>query len=85
MEGVVYILCAATALACGVLLLRGYSRSRVALLLWCGLFFLGVTLENVILFVDVVVVPAVDLSLVRKSVALLGVSLLLFQEVVQCP
>lgn len=78
MEGAVYLLCAATALACCALLLRGYRRSRVRLLLWCGLCFLALTLENVILFVDLVVVPGVDLTLFRRVVALAGVMLLLF-------
>jgi hypothetical protein len=77
-EGAVYLLCAVTALACAVLLLRGFRRSRVRLLLWCGLFFLGLFTENVLLFVDVIVVPKVDLSGVRNSVALAGTALLLY-------
>jgi hypothetical protein len=68
----VYILCSATALLCAVLLLRGYWRSGAALLLWCGLFFVAMTLENAILFVDLVVVPHIDLLMVRQSVALAG-------------
>ncbi len=78
MEGAVYLLCAATALACAALLLRGYGRSRTRLLLWCGLFFLTLTLENVILFVDVVLVPATDLSDVRNTVALAGAAVLMY-------
>lgn len=78
MEGAVYLLCAATALACGVLLLRGFRRTRVRLLLWCGLFFLVLFVENALLFVDVVVVPEVDLAVVRNSAALVGTGLLLY-------
>jgi hypothetical protein len=77
-EGAVYLLCAATALACGLLLLRGFRRSRVRLLLWCGLFFLALFAENVLLFIDVVLVPDIDLSGVRNSVALAGTALLLY-------
>jgi hypothetical protein len=77
LEEAVYILCAATALACSFLLLRQYRRVRVPLLLWCGLFFLALTCENAILFIDRVVVPEIDLSLWRNSAALLGVLLLL--------
>ena len=69
MEGAVYILCALTALACSALLLRGYKRSRVPLLLVCGIFFLALVMENVILFIDVVVIPETDLSLSRFSAA----------------
>lgn len=78
MEGLVYVLCTATALACGVLLLRGYFRGRVPLLLWCALFFLALALENGVLFVDRVVVPDVDLLPVRRGLGLAGVVVLLY-------
>jgi hypothetical protein len=77
MEGLVYLLCAATSLACGGLLLRGFRRGKSRLLLWCGLFFLTMTLENVTLFIDLVIVPEVDLFAVRTSVALVGTILFL--------
>jgi hypothetical protein len=59
-EGVIYLLSAATALACALLLLRGYRRSRTRLLLWCGLCFLALFAENVMLFIDLEVLPEVD-------------------------
>jgi hypothetical protein len=78
-EGLVYLLCAATALACGVLLLRGYRRSRSRLLLWCGLFFLALTLENAILFIDLTVLgERVSLLYLRRAVGLAGVVVLLY-------
>ena len=40
-EGLFYLLCAATALTCSVLLFRGFRRSGTRLLLWCALFFLS--------------------------------------------
>jgi len=84
-EGTVYLLCAATALACGVLLTRGYRRTRTRLLLWCGLCFLTLCAENVVLFVDLVVVPDVDLMRVQRALALGGVSVLLFGLVWDAP
>jgi len=78
MESVAYVLCGITALACAVLLLRGYRRKKFRLLLWCSLFFFAVTLENMILFVDLVLIPQVDLSLYRKLVALAGLLVLLY-------
>ena len=78
MEGGVYLLCAATALACGLLLLRGYWQSGTRLLLWCSLFFLTLTLENIVLFIDVEIVPHIDLSNIRRAVPLVGVTLLLY-------
>jgi hypothetical protein len=75
---VVYALCTLTSLACSVLLLRGYSASRARLLLWSGLCFAGLALNNLILLIDMSVVPSVDLSFVRSLPALLGVGLLLY-------
>lgn len=78
MEGALYLLCAATALICSLLLLRSYPRGRVRILLWCGLFFLSLALENAALFIDRVLVPEIDLSAVRNSIALVGTALLLY-------
>ena len=77
MEGAVYLLCAATALACGALLFRGYRRTGTRLLLLCGLFFVSLSLENLLVFVDRIVVPDIDLSALRDSLALVGVTLFL--------
>ena len=74
----IYVLCALTSLACAVLLLRGYARSRQRLLLWSGLCFVGLALNNVLLIVDVRVVPAMDLSVIRMLPALAGVALLIY-------
>ena len=75
---VVYILCAATSGLCAVLLLRGYVKSRARLLFWSGLCFVGFALNNVLLIVDVHVVPAIDLSVWRTIPALIGISLLIY-------
>lgn len=85
MEGAVYLLCAATALACAGLLLRGSYRTRTRLLLWCGLCFLLLFAENMVLFVDRVVIPEVDLLPVRRTIALVAVSVLLFGLVWDSP
>ena len=75
---IVFVLCAVTSLTCAVLLLRGWRRSRQRLLLWSGLCFAGLALNNVLLIVDVRMTPQQDLSLLRTLPALLGVSLLLY-------
>lgn len=72
MAAVVYMLCFITALACAVLLLRGYRQSGAKLLLWSGLCFAMLTLNNLLLFVDLVLVPHIDLSLLRTLTALFG-------------
>ena len=74
----VYALCALTSIACAVLLLRGYLRSKVRLLLWSGLCFAGLALNNVVLFVDVRVLPETDLSLLRTLPAVAGILILIY-------
>ena len=78
MAETVYLLCAITSVACAVLLLRGYGRTRHRLLLWSGLCFAGLAANNVILFVDVVVVPTTDLAIPRHATALLAMAVLLY-------
>ena len=73
-----YVLCALTALSCTVLLLRAFTRSHMRLLIWSGIFFAALTIENVILFIDMVIFPTTtDLSLLRNVVALFGLMVLL--------
>lgn len=78
MAAVIYSLCALTSLACAVLLLRSYAQSRLRLLLWSGLCFVGLTLNNAMLVVDRIVLPLVDLTLLRLSIAFAALMLLLF-------
>jgi heme/copper-type cytochrome/quinol oxidase subunit 4 len=75
---VVYALCALTSLTCAVMLLRGYVRSRVKLLFWSGLCFVGLALNNIVLFIDVRVLPDTDLSLIRTLPAVAGVVCLIY-------
>ena len=78
MAGVVYMLCALTALLCATLLLRTYRRSRYRLLLWSGLCFVGLTLNNLLLVIDKLIVLWLDLSTWRLVPALLGMLVLLY-------
>ena len=74
----VYILCTLTAAACAVLLLRGYARSGARLLLWSGLCFVLLALNNLLLFMDKVVFPDIDFWGWRTGSALAGLALLTF-------
>ena len=78
MSALIYSLCALTALGCAILLLRGYRRSRYRLLLWSGLCFAGLTLNNVLLVIDKVALPDGDLSIARTLVSLGSMIVLLF-------
>ena len=78
MAELVYLLCALTSLGCAVLLLRGYAQHRTRLLLWAGVCFAGLALNNMLLFADLVLVPAVDLSVWRAAFSLGALLALLF-------
>jgi hydrogenase/urease accessory protein HupE len=78
MATAVYLLCALTSLACAVLLLRAYRQRGVRLLLYSGLAFVGFTLGNAMLVVDVVMVPTVDLALFRSLPVLFGLLVLIY-------
>ena len=60
--------------ACLALLIRGYLRTRVRLLMWGGLCFVGLTVSNVFLFCDLAVFPDLDLRPYRLLAALAGAS-----------
>lgn len=74
----VYVLCTLTSALCAVLLLRGYRRSGVRLLLWSGLCFIGFAINNLLLFIDLRVLPDTDLSLIRTLPALAGAAVLIY-------
>jgi hypothetical protein len=78
MAAIIYLLCALTALTCTYLLIRAYSRGRYKLLLWSGLCFAGLTINNLVLVLDKLVLTSVDLSIWRTSVALVAMAVLLY-------
>lgn len=78
MSGAVYILCAATSLLCAVMLFRGYRRSGVSLLFWSSLCFFGLMVDNIMLYIDVIIVPDFSLAIWRKAPGLVAIVLLIF-------
>ena len=78
MGAIVYILAALTSASCAALLLRGYAQGGKKLLLWSGLCFVGLALANILVFLDLVVVPEVDLYRWRLVTAAVATLLLLY-------
>ena len=78
MAETVYLLCALTSSLCAALLFKGYRSSRTPLLFWASLCFGGLALHNVLLFVDLVLVPQVDFFYVRTGTALVSMLVLLY-------
>ncbi len=74
----VYALCAATSILCVIMLYRGYQASRTRLLFWACLCFAGLAINNLLLFVDLIMLPDIDLSIWRLGVAVAAMSALLW-------
>jgi len=78
MATTVYLLCAVTSAICAVLLLREYRRGRTRLLLWSSLCFCFLMISNILLVVDLAILPDIDLSLVRTAAAAAAIATMLF-------
>jgi hypothetical protein len=75
---VIYGACMLTALLCAFLLFRAYGRSRHRLLMWAGLCFAALTLNNLLLVLDKLILPDVDFSIARSASALFAMAVLLW-------
>lgn len=74
MGEIVYSLCALTSLACAVLLIRSWWRTRAKLLAWSSVCFVGFTVNNVLLVFDQVLYKTeVDLALPRALTAFVSI------------
>jgi hypothetical protein len=78
MSAIVYSLCALTAFACAFLLLRAYYRTRSRVLLWSGLCFVGLSINNLLLIFDRLIFPSIDFSRWRLIAALVALLPLLY-------
>jgi hypothetical protein len=76
--GAVYILCFLTSAACAWLLGRSYLLSRTPLLLWSSVSFVFLALNTLVLVLDLIVLPTLDLKLLRLLLALAASCSLLF-------
>ena len=76
MAEAVYVLGVLVTAVCAWLLLRGYAGWGRRLLLWSGLCFAGLTVSNVLLFVDLVILGE-DASLYTWRLSTAAVSMLL--------
>lgn len=80
MAETVYLLCALMSVACAYLLLRGHHSTGSRLLLWAGLCFGLLAVNNIVLIVDVIILPEIDFqgTVWRNGIGAVGGSLLLF-------
>jgi len=78
MAETVYVLGALSSLLCAVLLGRQFLASRNKLLLWSSLCFVGLTITNILVFIDLVLVPDLDLHTLRWCITAAALSLLVY-------
>ncbi|MFZ0706443.1 MAG: DUF5985 family protein [Candidatus Korobacteraceae bacterium] len=74
----VYIFGLLVTLSCGVLLTRAYTNVGKRLLLWSAICFYFLAVSNLIVFLDLIVFPAVDLYRWRLITAAVGMLILLY-------
>jgi hypothetical protein len=78
MGSIVYALCTVTSFTCAALLMRRYRAEHHRLLLWSGLCFCGLTVNNMLLFTDYILLPTqVNLALARSVTAAASLLVLL--------
>ena len=74
----IYFLCILTSLTVTVLLIRSFVRNRSPVLLWSGLSFVALTINNIWLFADFVTPTTYDFRPERAISELIAVALLLY-------
>lgn len=74
----VYALCFLTGATCALLLMRSYARTSMRLLMWSALCFGFLAANSFVVIVDLLIIPDMDLTLVRNALSLGGISVLLF-------
>ena len=77
-EAIVYFLCFVSSALCFYLLLSAFQRRRERLLLWSSLCFSLLAINNFLVFVDIILLPQVDLLPLRQLTALGAVAVLLY-------
>jgi hypothetical protein len=76
---ILYVACALTSGGCAWLLVRGYHASGTRLLFWAALCFVGLTIDNIVLFIDLALTPAtVDLFYWRTIPAVAGLIVMIY-------
>jgi len=74
----VFFLCLLTSVGCMGLLIRGWWRTRANLILWSSICFILLALNNLLVFIDIIVLPQVDLLPFRQVSSFAAVVILLY-------
>ena len=74
----VYLLSFLASLVCAILLGRSYVRTRTQLLFWSALCFALLAVVNLVVIIDMLILPDLNLRPARLWLTLAAVSVLLF-------
>jgi hypothetical protein len=77
-QAIIYLLCLATSVICAYLLVRSYLTTRSKLLLYSASCFVLLAVNNLLVVIDLVVLPSVNLIPFRQLAAIGAVGVLLF-------
>ena len=78
MAELIYGLCTILSLTIAAMLWRQHRRVPSRMIYWTALCFSGLALSNLLLVLDKLVMPEIDLRVLRHSVSLLSIGMLLF-------
>jgi hypothetical protein len=76
-QAIIYLLCLATSMICAYLLVRSYMNTRTKLLLYVASCFVLLAANNLLVVIDLVILPSVDLIPFRQLAAIAAVGVLL--------
>ena len=76
---IIYLMCCLASAICAVLLVKNYLRSQARLLLRSAFCFALLAANNLLVLIDLLVLPTVDLRLPRLLVSLAAGAVLLFK------
>lgn len=74
----IYGLCMITAAGCAWLLFRAFRGSGARLLAWSSTCFALLAVNNLVLVVDLLILPSLNLFLVRNLCALLAIAAMVY-------
>ena len=77
-EMIIYLLCVATSLLCAYLLVLAYRANRTEVLIWSALCFVLLAVNNLVIAIDILLLPTIDLTIVQLTTSLAAAAVLLY-------
>jgi hypothetical protein len=77
-EMIIYLLCVAASLLCAYLLVLAYRANRTEVLIWSALCFVLLAVNNLVIAIDILLLPTIDLTIVQLTTSLAAAAVLLY-------